>query len=172
MYLNLFKKLLIVICWCSLAGRSPPRAAQHLMWQVATNPGFLDLRQPQQVRGLRDAVGGLFLRIRSSLPTEQLAACHGWLKNLSAKAKLSFAALRVRIWGGPLRARQASAVRGEGRTPAKGPREQPSPITQSVFVCRWIVLRSKQLGNNGFITLQQPFVDLGLALLLSRALLG
>lgn len=53
---------------------------------------------PNRFRGLWDAVGGLFLRIRSLLPTEQLAAGQGWLRNLSVTAKLSFTALTL-LWG-------------------------------------------------------------------------
>lgn len=103
-----------------LAG-SLPWAAYHFMCQEATNLGFLDLCQPKQVIGLQDAVGGLFLRICSLLPTKQLAAHQGWLKNFSAQAKWSFAMVRMWSWGAPRRARWASTVRGQGRTPLKRP---------------------------------------------------
>lgn len=89
---------------------------------------------PNRFRGLWDAVGGLFLRIRSLLPTEQLAAGQGWLRNLSVTAKLSFTALRVWIWGGSHRARQAPAVRGVGGHPQKA-LGSSHHISCSVLLC-------------------------------------
>lgn len=77
---------------------------------------------PNRFSGLWDTVGGLFLRILSLLPTEQLAAGQGWLRNLSGTAKLSFTALRV--WMGRIsqgQARQAPAVRGMGGHPQNAP---------------------------------------------------
>lgn len=92
------------------------------------------------------------------LPSSWLPARAG-SKTFSAKAKNEFCRFEGANVGRTLQG-QASAVRGEGRRPAKGPQEQPSPITQSLFVCHWVALRSKQLGNNSFVTAQQPFVDL------------
>lgn len=93
------------------------------------------------------------------LPTEQLAAGQGWLRNLSVTAKLSFTALRVWVWGGPHRARQAPAVRGVGGHPQKALGSSHHASCR-VFLFHWTVLQSKELENsmiNGFIIAQWPF---------------
>lgn len=64
-----------------------------------------------------------------------------------------------------------SSSKRYGGTPSKCPWEQPSHFLQSLFVFHWTVLQSKELENNGFAIAQRPFVDLGLALPLSTALL-